>query len=94
MMAGGWMVFDGRYKLCKYSSGENMLFDLQEDPREIDSLIRTERQVHDRLDAVLTREIMRSVLAARQDQLVYHTDLSGDEAFGQPGWQRTYPQPL
>jgi hypothetical protein len=37
---------------------------------------------------------MRSVLASRHDQLVYARDLSGDEAFGQPGWQRTYPQPF
>ena len=52
------------------------------------------RAIYERLDSALTREIMRSVLASRHDQLVYARDLSGDEAFGQPGWQRTYPQPF
>jgi hypothetical protein len=73
-----------------------MLFDLQEDPKEINNLIRDEshRSIYERLDSALTREIMRSVLASRHDQLVYARDLSGDEAFGQPGWRRTYPLPL
>ena len=94
MMAGGWMAYDGRYKLCKYSTGENMLFDLDEDPTEVNNLIRDNRDTYARLDQMLTREIMRSVLAARHDQLVYRTDLSSDESFGQPGWQRPYPQSL
>ncbi|MCH2661742.1 sulfatase-like hydrolase/transferase [bacterium] len=94
MMAGGWMAFDGRHKLCKYASGEHMLFDLDKDPTEIDNRISDDCENRERLDAALTREIMRSVLAARHDQLVYSTDLSGDRDFGQPGWQRTYPQPL
>ena len=94
MMAGGWMAFDGRHKLCKYASGEHMLFDLEKDPTEIDNRISDDCENRERLDAALTREIMRSVLAARHDQLVYSTDLSGDRDFGQPGWQRTYPQPL
>ena len=94
MMAAGWMAFDGRYKLCKYASAEHMLFDLANDPTEIDNKIRDDHENRDRLDAALTREIMRSVRAARHDQLVYGTDLSGDMDFGQPGWQRTYPQPL
>ena len=90
------MAYDGRYKLCKYSTGEHMLFDLQEDPIEINNLIRDEshRTIYERLDSALTREIMRSVLASRHDQLVYARDLSGDAAFGQPGWRRVYPQPL
>ena len=71
-----------------------MLFDLEKDPTEIDNRISDDCENRERLDAALTREIMRSVLAARHDQLVYGTDLSGDRDFGQPGWQRTYPQPL
>ena len=94
MMAGGWMAFDGRHKLCKYDSGEHMLFDLERDPTETNNIIRDDRENRERLDQALTREIMRSIVAARHDQLVYDTDLSGDKDFGQPGWQRTYPQPL
>ena len=96
MMADGWMAYDGRYKLSKYATDEHMLFDLQEDSAEVTNLIHDEahRPIFEHLDSALTREIMRSVLAARHDQLVYHSDLSSDESFGQRGWQRTYPQPL
>ena len=88
------MVFDGRHKLCKYASGEHMLFDLKRDPTETNNTIRDDRENLDRLDQALTPEIMRSIVAARHDQLVYDTDLSGDKDFGQSGWQRIYPQPL
>ena len=96
MMAGGWMAFDGRFKLCKYSTGEHMLFDLDDDPSEVQNLIRdqSQRQPYQRLDAALTREIMRSVVASSHDQLVYSTDLSSDRDFGKSGWQRPYPHPL
>ena len=39
MLTKSWMAFDGRYKLCKYSSGEAMLFDLDKDRHEQDNLI-------------------------------------------------------
>jgi arylsulfatase A-like enzyme len=96
MMGGGWMAFDGQWKLCKYSSGEHMLFDLENDPQEVHNRIRDDSQRHhyQRLDAALTNEIMRSVTLAHQDQLVYSKDLSNDQAFGQPGWQRPYPYSL
>jgi hypothetical protein len=96
MMACGWMALDGRYKICKYSTDEHMLFDLQQDPTEVNNLLRDEsyRAVYEHLDNALTREIMRSVLASRHDQLVYARDLSNDESFGQPCWQRPYPHPL
>ena len=34
MLADGWMNFDGRYKLHRYSTGDELLFDLREDPTE------------------------------------------------------------
>ena len=34
MVSSGWMIYDGRWKLCKYATGEQVLFDLEEDPSE------------------------------------------------------------
>ena len=96
MMNDGWMAYDGRWKLCKYATGEHLLFDLAEDPTEQRNLLKGEghRQVRDRLDKALTGEIMRSVVASHHDKVVYGTDLSNDLDFGEPGWERVYPKPL
>lgn len=96
MMNDGWMAYDGRWKLCKYATGEHLLFDLAEDPTEQRNLLKGEghRQVRDRLDAALTNEIMRSVVASHHDKVVSGTDLSSDLDFGEPGWKRVYPRPL
>ena len=96
MMGGGWMCFDGRWKLCKYSTGEHMLFDLIEDPTEERNLLNDGAcgGTYLRLDRALTEEIMRSTMASHHDKLVYDVDLSGDVDFGRSGWQRTYPKPL
>lgn len=96
MMGGGWMCFDGRWKLCKYGTGEHMLFDLSEDPTEQRNLLKVGGcgDVYLRLDRALTGEIMRSTVASHHDKLVYHTDLSGDVDFGRSGWQRPYPSAL
>ena len=40
MMGGGWVCFDGRWKLCKYSTGAQMLFDLEQDPTEERNLLK------------------------------------------------------
>ncbi len=96
MMGGGWMCFDGRWKLCKYLTGEHLLFDLYEDPAEQNNLLKRNDSgvVYQRLDSVLTTEIMRSVEASHRDKVVYDSDLSGDIAFGKKGWKRPYPNSL
>ena len=96
MMGGGWMCFDGRWKLCKYSTGEHLLFDLNEDPKEQNNLLKTNnsQEVYHRLDSVLTTEIMRSVEASHRDKVVYDYDLSEDTDFGTKGWKRAYPASL
>ena len=96
MMGGGWMCFDGRWKLCKYSTGEHLLFDLNEDPKEQNNLLKTNnsQEVYHRLDSVLTTEIMRSVEASHRDKVVYDYDLSEDTDFGKKGWERPYPASL
>ncbi|MEE3233707.1 MAG: sulfatase-like hydrolase/transferase [Candidatus Latescibacterota bacterium] len=96
MMGGGWMCFDGRWKLCKYRTGEHLLFDLYADPMEQNNLLKKNDSdwIYQRLDFVLTTEIMRSVEASHRDNVVYDSDLSGDFGFGEKGWERLYPASL
>lgn len=97
MVGEGWMAFDGRYKLCKYDTGEHLLFDLAHDPQEQTNLIADpqKQEVRQRLDEALCNEIMRSVVAANSDRRIYKSvSRSGDPDFGREGWRRTYPQTI
>ena len=98
-LQGGWMAFDGRFKLCKYSSGFQALFDLESDPQEQDNLVDAAEHATDyrRLDILLCREIMRSTQAANAYNEVFipqQDDLWTSREFGRSGWQRTYPKSL
>ena len=44
-LANGVMVFDGRYKLVRYSTGEDLLFDLKNDPSEEKNIIEDENNM-------------------------------------------------
>lgn len=95
-VSNGWMAYDGRWKLCKYATGEQHLFDLADDPDE------QQNRIHDpqaftqlrRLDDALTREVMRSVALSYYAQKVDTTGMSQEETFGREGWQRPYPYPF
>jgi arylsulfatase len=93
-VSGGWMIYDGRWKLAKYATGEILLFDMENDPLEQRNLA-SDAAYLDRyleLDVCLTRAIMESVMASHFDRRVYTFDLAGDLTFGKEGWQRPYPQ--
>ncbi len=62
-VSNGWMAYDGRWKLCKYATGEQHLFDLASDPDEQINRINDPAAFRElrRLDDALTREVMRSV---------------------------------
>ncbi|MDP6779554.1 MAG: sulfatase-like hydrolase/transferase [Candidatus Latescibacteria bacterium] len=96
VLSGGCMVYDGEWKLAKYASGEALLFNLREDPGEQRNRIGDPecQQVYLRLDSELTQYLLRSVNAANDEKQVAHIALYDDEDFGQPGWQRTYPQSI
>ncbi len=96
MVGEGWMALDGRWKLCKYDTGEHLLFDLASDPTEQNNLIASPlaQEVRQRLDEALSTEIMRSITLANADRRVYKMDRSGDVVFGREGWRRAYPQSL
>ena len=98
-LQGGWMAFDGRFKLCKYSSGFQALFDLESDPQEQDNLVDAAEHATDyrRLDTLLCQEIMRSTQASNADNEVFipqQDNLWASQEFGRSGWQRTYPKSL
>ncbi|MCB0105205.1 MAG: DUF4976 domain-containing protein, partial [Caldilineaceae bacterium] len=59
-----------RWRLAKYSTGETVLFDLQNDPNEQQNLIdSTEHQtVRQQLEMALTQEIMRSLALAHEEK--------------------------
>ncbi len=94
MVSDGWMIHDGRWKLCKYHTGEILMFDLTQDPHEQHNLAQDGQHWTDylRLDAQLTQTIMQSIRLSNEPQRVHGNDLSGDPAFGKEGWQRSYPK--
>jgi arylsulfatase A-like enzyme len=93
---GGWMIYDGEWRLSKYSTGEALLFNTQDDPHEQRNLYREPAlaDVRDRLDVELTQAIMDSLREAMHERRVYVRDLSGELWFGREGWQRPYPRAL
>lgn len=96
MTQGGWMIYDGTWRLCKYATGENLLFDIAQDPSEQRNLFHDSSHLptRERLDAMLTQTIMSSIRQANHDRRVYVSDLSQCPAFGREGWQRRYPRPV
>ena len=96
MTSGGWMLYDGRWKLSKYSTGDVLLHDLETDPQEQTNL--ADHPDHQRryreMDAELTRAIMESVVAANRDKaLDLQNALWSSIDFGKQGWRRRYPFP-
>jgi arylsulfatase len=95
-LAGGWLIYDGVWRLSKYGTGEALLFNLQQDPLEQQDLMEDPGSAAElrRLDAELTRALMRSMDASFFDRRVYVQSLSQEPWFGREGWQRPYPNPI
>jgi arylsulfatase A-like enzyme len=92
----GWMLVRDEWKLARYAGGGSTLFDLHEDPTEQRNLAKKRRyaDVFHRLDSELSTAIMSSIDVGHADKRVYRHTLSGSQAFGRPGWPRTYPTDL
>ena len=97
-LQSGWMVFDGRFKLVKYSNGAHGLFDLEADPKEEDNLAESAQHAAEyrRLDAILWRQIMALLPASHKYNKYNQVDglglpLWADLEYGKPGGQRPYP---
>ena len=93
ILSQGWMAFDGRYKLSKYSSGEAMLFDLHNDRHEQDNLVDNPEyaEISRSLDAALTRELMDSMAFAMHDRMPLPYSMSSDEDVAREGWAWRFP---
>ncbi|MCC6629964.1 MAG: sulfatase-like hydrolase/transferase [Chloroflexi bacterium] len=95
-LGNGWMIQAGRWRLAKYATGEQVLFDLEGDPDEqrnrIDDPAVT--GVRRDLDARLTAAIMAMMVESHFAQRVYLRDLSSSPSFGREGWQWRYPRPV
>jgi len=95
--SSGWMLYDGRWKLCKYATGDILFFDLESDPTEEHNLAGDPAHLERYLamDAALAQELMCSITAANSDRRVYTgNSMWNDDDFGKRGWQRRYPQPI
>ena len=95
--SGGWMIYDGRWKLVKYATGECLLFDIESDPEEQINLLKDSDywEKFRELDTHLTQSIMAAMTASHADKRVYAEEsLSSDPAFGKRGWLRRYPQTI
>ena len=96
-LQGAWMAFDGRYKLCKYASGFQALFDLENDLQEQHDLSQSAAHAdrYRRLDTALWRDVMRSAQGGHYYNTVDgHNGLWADKEYGRRGQQRPYPVPL
>ena len=95
--SGGWMIYDGVWKLSKYNTGEVLLFNLVDDPQEQQNLLTTAagQEKYRELDPLLTQAVMDSLRESHETQRVYASEsLSGDPTFGKRGWQRLYPNQI
>lgn len=94
MLTRGWMLHDGRYKLAKYDGGGSLLFDMENDPRELHNLATDSAHLDVllRMETALTAEIMHAIDESHFDKRLYTSpSYSGDRDFGRVGWQREYP---
>jgi arylsulfatase len=95
-LSNGWAVQRGSWRLAKYSTGEQTLFDLAEDPQEQRNRINDPacRAIHRELDAALTSAVMAGVAESHAATKVGGTELSQSTEFGREGWIRPYPCPI
>ncbi len=93
---GVWCIFDGRYKLSKFDTGDVHLFDLENDPREQHNLAGDPQTaaIQADLDGDLTSRIMAGIRTANGPHRVYYSDLSQQIDFGREGWIRPFPRPV
>ena len=93
LLSDGWCVFDGTWKLVKYSNGEILMFNLRDDPQEQKNLIDDEsyQHVYRRLDSELTQYLMMSYNSVVHDRIVDSKTLFADMRFGREGANRTFP---
>jgi arylsulfatase len=96
LLADGWMVNDGTWKLTKYRTGESVLFNLIDDPLEQKNQIAdlSHAATLRRLDTELTVYLMNEMRLSMFDRLADCGNMSQDPSFGREGWSREFPAPV
>lgn len=92
----GVMMFDGRWKLHRYVTGESLLHDLETDPLEQNNRIADPavRDIAETLDGLLTESLLREFQRSVSDRRAATTILEmvrDGEQFGRKGWVRPWP---
>jgi arylsulfatase A-like enzyme len=90
------MAADAEWKLCRYKNGHSALYNVADDPQEQHNLAYQPQALNEmrRLDAILQRDLIDSLMIANGDKFVEKTRYQGRGEFGQPGWPRPYPASL
>ena len=82
-LANGVMVFDGRYKLVRYSTGEDLLFDLKNDPDEFNDLGQSSdhKKIIDEMKDILLQRITnrKNRVAATDEFVLKERDYTKDD---------------
>lgn len=97
MTSGGWMLYEGEWKLCKYATGDVHLFNLKDDPQEQVNLVRDPAflETYVRMDAALSQAIMEAIVVSHRDKALDTTNAYwSDPEYGKEGWRRPYPASL
>jgi arylsulfatase A-like enzyme len=92
----GTMYRRGQWKLSRYETGELHLFDLHEDPRELQNYAHDPayRDVMQSMMQEMFAESLRSLADGHADKAVPEAAFPGMPVFNRPGWQRPYPVPV
>ncbi len=92
----GYMVLKDNYKYVRYHTGFKMLTHTKEDPEDRNNLYHNleHKNKLEELQAIMEKEIDRSIEIANKEKVVDRGGLMGEGAFGKMGWQRKYPEDL
>lgn len=88
----GFMIRSKKWKYCKYQTGANHLFDLENDPKEQQNLFECieYKAIVEDLDRRLMKRLMHGIMQGNNDKKVDFLE-NGGKAFHERGWKRTYP---
>ncbi|MEO1018405.1 MAG: sulfatase-like hydrolase/transferase [Pseudomonadota bacterium] len=94
--AQGMMLRRGSLKLCRYANGLQCAYDLTRDSEEQSNVFSDPayRPALDELDALLTEQLMRSMLQNNADKAIDAARNADPRSFYARCWQRPYPARL
>ena len=96
MLSDGWMIYDGEWRLSRYSTGEVTLYNLHDDPQEQVNLADdpAHRELRNELSTELDQEIMNSIRLSMHDRLADLGGMAMQTEFGYEGGSRPFPFPV